>query len=106
MCIRDSIYKAKGCNRCGGSGYKGRTGTHELLIMDDEIRDMINRRATALEIKRVAVTNGMQTLHDDSMLKVRQGICSIEEALRVVKVDESSPAFVEEQRLAKERKGA
>jgi type IV pilus assembly protein PilB len=100
----DPIYKAKGCNRCGGSGYKGRTGTHELLIMDDEIRDMINRRATALEIKKVAVANGMETLHDDSMLKVRQGICSIEEALRVVKVDESSPAFVEEQRLAKERK--
>jgi type IV pilus assembly protein PilB len=86
------IFKKKGCNKCNGSGYKGRIGTHELLIVNDEIRDMVNKGATALEIKDVAVNSGMKTLHDDSMLKVRQGITSVEEALRVVKVDEPSDA--------------
>ncbi len=89
--FKDPIFKKKGCNKCNGSGYKGRTGTHELLVMCDEIRELINKRATAQDIKIAAVLNGMKTLHDDSMLKVRQGITSIEEALRVVKVDEHMP---------------
>jgi type IV pilus assembly protein PilB len=87
--FQGTIYKKKGCNRCGGSGYKGRTGTHELLIINDEIRDLVNKRATAIEIKKLCVEQGMRTLHDDSMLKVREGITSVEEALRVVKVDET-----------------
>ncbi|MHC4778098.1 MAG: ATPase, T2SS/T4P/T4SS family, partial [Planctomycetota bacterium] len=82
------IYKKGGCTKCGGSGYKGRTGIHELMVVNDEIRDIINKRGSAEDVRDAAIRNGMISLHKDSMEKVRDGISSMEEALRTVRPDE------------------
>jgi len=78
---------AKGCEVCSGSGYKGRVGTHELLAPNEEVRSLINQRATTDVIKVAAVAGGMITLHKDTMDKVRQGMTSMEEALMRVTPD-------------------
>jgi type IV pilus assembly protein PilB len=79
------LFKAPGCSRCGGTGFKGRIGVHEVLRPNDEIKTMINKVVPSEELKRVAVASGMITLYEDAMDKVRQGISSLEEALRVVR---------------------
>ena len=83
------IYKAspKGCPACATQGYKGRIGIHELMTNSDELTEAINRGAESSELKRVAVRTGMKTLHQDSMLKVQQGISTIEEALATTPPD-------------------
>jgi type IV pilus assembly protein PilB len=81
------LFKAPGCTRCGGTGFKGRIGVHELLKPNEEIKTMINKVIPSEELKKVAVANGMITLYEDAMDKVRQGITSLEEALRVVRED-------------------
>ncbi|OIQ98837.1 type II secretion system protein E [mine drainage metagenome] len=77
----------QGCPTCGGSGYRGRVGIHELMTNCDELTGGINRRLEVAELKRIAMRNGMKTLHQDSMLKVREGITTIEEALANVPPD-------------------
>lgn len=79
------LFKPVGCSRCGDSGFKGRIGVHELLQPNDEIKTMINKIVPSEELKKVAVQAGMITLYEDAMDKVRQGITSLEEALRVVR---------------------
>ncbi len=81
------LFKTVGCTRCGGTGFKGRIGVHELLRPDDELKTMINKVVPSEELKKVAVSSGMIPLYDDAMSKVRQGISSLEEALRVVRED-------------------
>lgn len=67
------LYRSKGCETCKDSGYKGRTGLHELLIGTDEIKRMIQKRATAEELLKVARDQGMTTLVQDGVVKVTQG---------------------------------
>ena len=67
------LYRSKGCETCKNSGYKGRTGLHELLIGTDEIKRMIQKRATAEELLKVARDQGMTTLVQDGVVKVIQG---------------------------------
>ena len=82
------VAKKGGCAKCNGTGYKGRTGVHELMVMDDELREIANRHGvSAVEIDKVARKNGMISLFDDAMDKVKQGITSLEEALRTVRVE-------------------
>lgn len=84
-----SIYKANpnGCPTCGGSGYKGRVGIHELMTNSEELTAAINKEIEIAELKRIAMRNGMKTLHQDSMLKVKEGLTTIEEALSNVPPD-------------------
>jgi type IV pilus assembly protein PilB len=84
-----TIYKAKpsGCPKCGGSGYRGRIGIHELMITTEELIDAINKEHETAELKRIAMRNGMKTLHQDSILKVKEGVTTIEEALATVPPD-------------------
>jgi type IV pilus assembly protein PilB len=79
-----NFYKAVGCDRCGGSGYKGRVGVYELMVVGDEIKDMILRRASTGEIGRAAEQQGMVRLRDDGMLKVAQGLTTMEEIFRTI----------------------
>ncbi len=83
------IFKAnpQGCPTCGGIGYKGRVGIHELMTNSEELTEAINKEAEVAELKRVAMRNGMKTLHQDSMLKVKMGLTTIEEALSNVPPD-------------------
>ncbi|NQT94855.1 MAG: type II secretion system ATPase GspE [Candidatus Omnitrophica bacterium] len=77
-----SIYKGKGCPKCKNMGYMGRAGIYELLIIDDDIKKLIIAKASADEIKKKAVSSGMQTLRDDGIEKATAGITSVEEVLR------------------------
>jgi type IV pilus assembly protein PilB len=80
-----SFHRTVGCDRCGGSGYKGRVGVYELMVVNDQIQEMILHRASAGEIARVAEQEGgMVRLREDGLLKVARGITTIEEVLRTV----------------------
>jgi type IV pilus assembly protein PilB len=76
-------YEAVGCRRCGGTGYKGRTGLYETMQITDEIRSLVLQRASAAEVSEVAVQQGMRRLRDDGLDKVKQGATTIEEVVRV-----------------------
>lgn len=83
-----TIYEPNGCDECRGSGFKGRTGIYEILVIDDNIRPYIINRASASEIKREALKHGLHTLRDDGWRKVLSGTTTVEEILRVSEEDE------------------
>ena len=76
------LYKSGGCPACLNTGYKGRTGIYELLIVTDGIREVATQSAAV--IKKRAVEEGMKTLRDDGVRKIREGLTSIDEVMRVV----------------------
>ncbi len=80
------IFKAnhKGCEHCNGSGYKGRTAVHEILEVDEEMRKLIVKGATAEDIRDLAKKRGMRTLYEAGLIKVRKGITSLAEVERVL----------------------
>lgn len=84
-----TVFKAnpKGCAVCGTSGYKGRIGIHELMVNNEELVQAINQEKETAELKKIATRTGMTTLHQDSMLKVKIGVTTIEEALATVPPD-------------------
>lgn len=77
----------KRCQNCRQTGYKGRTGIFEFLLLDDEIRALILRHASSGEIMKLARSKGMRTLREDGMEKVRQGLTSKEEVMRVTEME-------------------
>ena len=79
-----SLFRPKGCIRCNNTGYRGRLGVYEFLFVDEKINRLTLERKSAREIKDAAVAGGMITLRRNGMLKVKQGITSLEEMLRVV----------------------
>ncbi len=83
------IYRAnpEGCPACNRSGYKGRVGIHELMATSEGLVDGINKRVQTATLKRIAIVNGMSTLHQDSMKKVRAGLSTIEESINTVPPD-------------------
>jgi type IV pilus assembly protein PilB len=74
-------YKAVGCERCKGSGYKGRVGIYQVMPITETMQDMILKQASALDIGREAVRNGVRDLRQSGLLKVKQGMTSLEEVL-------------------------
>jgi len=82
-----TLYRGKGCHSCSNSGYKGRTGIFELLIIDKGIRSLITARKDAQSIKDYALSKGMVSLFNDGLSKVEQGITTLEEVLRVTLKD-------------------
>jgi general secretion pathway protein E len=78
-----TVYDARGCDSCAGTGYRGRSGIYELFAVRDEVRTLILKRASADSIKSEAVRAGMRTLREDGWLKVRQGVTTVAEVLRV-----------------------
>jgi type IV pilus assembly protein PilB len=77
------IFEPVGCMRCNETGYDGRSGIYEVMTMTDEIRVLIVARAMASEIARMAVSQGMRTLHEAGLAKVRTGETSLAEVARV-----------------------
>jgi type IV pilus assembly protein PilB len=77
------VCKPGGCDRCNGTGYRGRIGIFEILLLDEEIRSLVLRRASADEIAVVATGKGMARLREDGLRKIRLGLTSPEEVLRV-----------------------
>jgi type II secretory ATPase GspE/PulE/Tfp pilus assembly ATPase PilB-like protein len=79
-----TFYYGTGCNLCANTGYRGRTGIFELLVMSEEIRKMLRSNAGATEIRAQAIAEGMITMKRDGMLKVKEGITSVSDVLRSV----------------------
>jgi general secretion pathway protein E len=82
-----NIYVGAGCNKCFDTGYRGRVGIYELMMINEEIRDMICRRVSAGSIKAKAIEFGMQTLRMDGARKVMDGMTTVAEVLRVTQSD-------------------
>ncbi len=79
-----TLYRSVGCKKCNNIGYKGRMGVHEVMSMSETIERMTVEQASADDIKRQAIAEGMLTLRDDGYAKVKAGLTSIEEIIRVV----------------------
>ncbi len=77
----------RGCEACRQSGYKGRLGIHELLQVNEEVRELITRRASEHAIRKAARTAGMRTILEDGILKAAQGFTTLEDVLRVAATD-------------------
>ena len=77
------LYRAVGCDKCGQSGYKGRIGLHELLVVDDGIKRLIQERARVAEIFSACVESGMRTLKMDGMEKIMQGMTDLKQVRSV-----------------------
>jgi type IV pilus assembly protein PilB len=75
-------YRGRGCQTCNGTGYKGRVGLYEVMEITDELRELILVGASALELRKKAIEDGMITLRGSGLEKLRQGITTIEEVLR------------------------
>ena len=80
--------RGKGCTYCGRSGYRGRLGIYELMLINSKLREMMFKGANTRDIRVEAVRNGMSTLYTDGMLKVTRGITTFEEVYRVAKQTE------------------
>ena len=76
------VFKGKGCGDCNGTGYKGRVGLYEVMEISEGIRDLIMVGATAVEIKRKALEEGMLTLRMSGLEKIKDGVTTVEEVLR------------------------
>jgi type II secretory ATPase GspE/PulE/Tfp pilus assembly ATPase PilB-like protein len=82
--LPDKFYRGAGCNLCGGTGFMGQCGVYELLSLTEAVKHLFLDNATAMEIHKQAVKDGMETLKHDAMLKVKEGITTIPEVLRNV----------------------
>lgn len=82
-----SFYKGEGCDRCGGTGYKGRLGLYEVLSNSDKVSDLILKNASDNEIRKVAAQEGFITMLEDGLNKALEGKTTLEEVLRAVKLE-------------------
>ncbi len=82
------VFKGVGCSHCFGSGYKGRHGLYELMVVNNAIKKQIVKSPDAVEIRRISLESGMSTLSDHGRELVCQGVTTIAEVLRVTKGSE------------------
>jgi type IV pilus assembly protein PilB len=82
----EQLFHGAGCDHCRGSGYLGRVGIYELLVIDDMFRDMINKDPSANNMRRAFRKSGQPGLFDDGIKKVKEGLTTIEEVLRVTEI--------------------
>jgi general secretion pathway protein E len=83
--LPEMLYRPKGCATCGNSGYRGRTGIYELLMVDDGMRHLIHDHVAEQDLRRYALEYGMRGLRQDGMRLVAAGVTSLEELLRVTR---------------------
>jgi type IV pilus assembly protein PilB len=79
-----TLFRGAGCAKCKGTGYKGRTGVHELMSMTDTIRDQVLERSPSHILRNLAMKEGMRTLQMDAVSKILMGVTSVDEVLRVI----------------------
>ena len=77
----------KGCDKCFDTGYRGRTGIYEIMLIDEQVRELVYKKANAGDIKKYAINAGLQTLRMDGARKVSAGITTVAEVLRVTQAD-------------------
>jgi type IV pilus assembly protein PilB len=81
------VKQAKGCGKCANTGYKGRIALYEVMPMNEELKDFVLNGASAAELKREAVKQGMMTLRMSGLLRLKEGVTTVEEVLRVTAAD-------------------
>ncbi len=79
-----TFFQGAGCSACDGTGYAGRVGINEVLVVDREVRDAILTKSSAAHIQEIAIKNGMTTMFEDGLRKAKQGLTSVAELLRVM----------------------
>ena len=79
------VWKGEGCDECRGTGFRGRAGIYELVVMDNELRIEVQQRRGSEELRTMAIAKGMRTLLDDGLRAVRAGITTLDEVLRVAR---------------------
>jgi type IV pilus assembly protein PilB len=84
---RGTFFEGAGCVECNNTGYRGRQGVYEVMPMTTGIRDLVLERASANEIKRLAIEQGMLTLRRDALEKLKRGLTSVEEVLKETAAD-------------------
>ena len=77
-----SFFRGEGCDACSGSGYAGRQGLYEVMPMTPTLRRMVLQGSSSDELKSAAVSEGMITLRDDGLLKVKKGVTTLDEVLK------------------------
>jgi type IV pilus assembly protein PilB len=82
-----STFHGRGCANCNGTGYRGRLAIYEVMVMHEVLKELILRNASVVELKREAVKQGMSTLRMSALQKVREGLTTIEETVRVTDTD-------------------
>ena len=85
MAANATFFKGRGCNNCGGSGFRGRLGIFELMMMSPKLRELTFNESPTGEIRKTAINEGMKTLYVDGVQKVCRGITTLEEVVRVAK---------------------
>lgn len=82
--LPESIYRGNGCDECMQSGYRGRVGIYEVMVIDDAIREAMLEKCSAANIKKMAIERGMTTMVEDGFRKALDGVTTLEEVLRVI----------------------
>ncbi len=82
------FFRGRGCGACARSGYAGRVGIFEIVRMTPKLKELIHRKAGEIELRKAALASGTRFLVDDAMDKLKQGVTSVDEVLRVVQFDE------------------
>jgi type II secretory ATPase GspE/PulE/Tfp pilus assembly ATPase PilB-like protein len=77
------VWAGRGCSECRGTGYRGRTGIYELLLMDEALRSAVQENASASRLERLGLEQGMRLLREDGLRVMREGVSTAEEVLRV-----------------------
>ncbi|MEN6335438.1 MAG: ATPase, T2SS/T4P/T4SS family, partial [Phycisphaerales bacterium] len=83
--LPEVLYKGRGCRQCQGTGYRGRLGIFEMMMVTDDVRSLIIENASAPELRKIAVGQGMRSLRDDGFRHLHDGRTTIEEIMRVTK---------------------
>ncbi len=89
MAKKATFMKGRGCSNCSKSGYRGRLGIFEMMLMTSKIRQLAFEGAPTQTLRRAAIAQGMNTLYQDGILKVMRGITTLEEVVSVAKKEEA-----------------
>jgi type IV pilus assembly protein PilB len=82
------FYYGRGCDRCNNTGFRGRTGLHELVVCNDELRDVISTGASTDQMRQACIKQGMQTLREAGLKAIFNGVTTIEEVVRETVLEE------------------
>lgn len=93
--VPDVLYQGGGCRRCQNTGYRGRQGVFELMVISDEIRSLVLQRAPSYELRKVANRQGMSSLRDDGWRVIREGRTTVDEVLRNTKDEDAITGFTD-----------
>jgi type II secretory ATPase GspE/PulE/Tfp pilus assembly ATPase PilB-like protein len=83
--VPETLYKGRGCRQCQGTGYRGRLGIFEMMMVTDDVRSLIVENASAPELRKIAINQGMRTLREDGFRHLNDGRTTVEEIMRVTK---------------------